>query len=42
MGEKKKMERYDDKGRLSMKENNYGDHSFAPFLITKFLLKLLT
>jgi len=40
MGEKKKMERYDEKGRLSMKENNYGDHSFAPFFNLKNFVQI--
>ena len=30
MEEKKKMERHDEKGRLSMAENNYGDHYCTP------------
>ena len=32
------MERHDEKGRLSMEENNYGDHYKIEAQVTKVLL----
>ena len=37
MEEKKKMERQDEKGRLSMAENNYGDHYKIEAQVTPLL-----
>ena len=37
MEEKKKMERHDEKGRLSMAENNYGDHNKIEAQVTPLL-----
>ena len=37
MEEKKKMERHDEKGRLSMAENNYGDHYNVEAQVTPLL-----
>ena len=37
MEEKKKMERHDEKGRLSMAENNYGDHYKIEAQVTPLL-----
>ena len=37
MEEKKMMERHDEKGRLSMAENNYGDHYKIEAQVTPLL-----
>ena len=45
MGEKKEMERHDEKGRLAMAENNYGDNNkidaqLTPLLCTVFGIQI--
>ena len=37
MEEKKKMERHDEKGRLAMAGNNYGDHNKIEAQVTRLL-----
>ena len=41
MEEKKKMERQDEKGRLAMAENNYGDNNKIEAQLTPLLCTAL-